>query len=207
MRSFSIGAALLAVVWGCGHSSAARPIPSTPAPAARSAPAPRGAERSVSSSSTAAAPVKVDPTEAITPRELASIPDPVPSADVGRGAIRAPAESDSEVRTDPSAANPSAETGGSASRSTESSDGRNWVWRVQLFASPDLEQANRVAKEASTRFGVPFVIEFEGTLYKVRLGAFGSESSAQALRERAVQEGFPGAFRMRSQEPVTSATK
>ncbi|HKW50814.1 MAG TPA: SPOR domain-containing protein, partial [Candidatus Eisenbacteria bacterium] len=85
-------------------------------------------------------------------------------------------------------------------RGTASGGGRRGVWRVQLFASPDLAQADRIAKEASLRFGEPSVIEFEDSLYKVRLGAFPTEALAQSLRERAVQGGFPGAFRMWSTE-------
>jgi hypothetical protein len=68
---------------------------------------------------------------------------------------------------------------------------------VQIFASPDLGLADRQAKQASARLGVPSSIEFEAPLYKVRLGEFASEEEAQALRERAVREGYPGAFRVR----------
>lgn len=76
------------------------------------------------------------------------------------------------------------------------------IWRVQIFASPDSDQASRIGKEAAARFGEPYVVEFEGTLYKVRLGAFPREQGALALRDRAVREGFPGAFRMRSSSHV-----
>jgi cell division septation protein DedD len=69
---------------------------------------------------------------------------------------------------------------------------------VQIFATPTLAEADRVSKAASARLGVPGSIEFEERLYKVRLGAFATEEEAQALRERAVREGYPGAFRVRT---------
>lgn len=42
------------------------------------------------------------------------------------------------------------------------------------------------------------MIVLEGGLYKVRLGAMTTEAEAQALRDRAVRDGFPGAFRVRT---------
>ena len=66
---------------------------------------------------------------------------------------------------------------------------------------PSSAQAGRIAKEASAQFGEPAAVEFEGALYKVRVRAFASEGSAQSLRERAVDAGYPGAFRMRSAAP------
>ena len=205
MRSSRLAAALLAVVWGCSHSAATPPLPAAPAPISGSNSAPRAPVPSMAASS-----VGVDPTEAITPRELASIPDPVPGDDVKRpvrGAIASPEQADSEIAIDIPAADSSGESRVPATPRGDSGDGRHWIWRVQVFASPDLQRADRIAKEASSRFGEPSVIEFEGSLYKVRLGAFASEALAQTLRERAVQEGFPAAFRMRSPEPVSSISK
>lgn len=205
MRFSSIGVALLVAAWGCAHTSATPPFPTTPAPVSKVSSA-GGAERSVSSAGAATVPVALDPTEAITARELASIPDPIPGHEErspGGGAGKAPAPSDSDVTVNPPAAVPATHP---APLRAATGDGRHWVWRVQVFASPDLTLATRIANEASARFGEPFVIEFEGGLYKVRLGAFASEGLAQALRERAVQGGFPGAFRMRSPEPTLSSS-
>jgi hypothetical protein len=131
----------------------------------------------------AAASGALDPSEEITAGELASIPEPV---SLVAAANEIPAETTATV---------AAEQAGAPQESSS-------IWRVQIFASQDLAQADRVAKEASARFGEPAVIEFEGSLYKVRLGAFRSEALAQTLRERAVSGGFPGAFRMRSSEVV-----
>jgi hypothetical protein len=67
---------------------------------------------------------------------------------------------------------------------------------VQVFASPDRAQADRVGREASERFGAPYVLVQDGTLVKVRLGSFEREEDAQALKERAVKNGYTGAFRV-----------
>lgn len=220
MRSSSLVAALLAAICGCSHVSVPPPRPPVAAPISGGTSA-----RHAPSVGAAASSVALDPTEAITPRELASIPDPVPGAPA-RGAIENPTPGDSEmtVRTPvpdspapnaPATGSPAPDspaTGSQAAESAtapraESSDERRWVWRVQVFASPDLEQAERIAKDTSSRFGEPSVIEFESPLYKVRLGAFASEALAQTLRERAVREGFPGAFRMRSPRSLTSSSK
>jgi len=81
--------------------------------------------------------------------------------------------------------------------------GKRSVWRVQIFASPMLQEADRTAKEASAKLGEPYVLEFEGTLYKVRLGAFDTEDAAKDLRERAIRLGYAGAFRMREDAETT----
>jgi cell division septation protein DedD len=62
-----------------------------------------------------------------------------------------------------------------------------------------------VAREASQRLGTTYVIQYEEALYKVRLGSFASEEEAQALREKAVQGGFPGAFRVRTVAGATGS--
>ncbi|HEY6146416.1 MAG TPA: SPOR domain-containing protein [Thermoanaerobaculia bacterium] len=210
MRSCSLVAALLMAIWGCSHAAAPPPRPPVAAPMPGSA-----SPRQAPSAGAAASSVALDPTEAITPRELASIPDPVPEAPP-RVATGNPVPGESETTipaaaTDAPAPDSPATDSQAAGRApaprAEPSDERRWVWRVQVFASPDLEQAERIAKGTSSRFGEPSVIEFESPLYKVRLGAFASEALAQTLRERAVREGFPGAFRMRSPQSMTSSSK
>ena len=210
MRSCRLLAVLFVVACGCAHSSAAPPIAPATAPVSRASGAYGGAARGAPGASvTVTPPPALDPSEAITPRELASIPDPVPgeaSARPGPEAADKAAPTERAVPADsaiaPARPTPpqSADVRADLPRGTASGEGRRGVWRVQLFASPDLAQADRIAKEASLRFGEPSVIEFEDSLYKVRLGAFPTEALAQSLRERAVQGGFPGAFRMWSTE-------
>jgi len=214
-RSSRLFSVLFAVVVGCARTSAAPPTAQSPAPVSRGSGVYGGvAPRAPAASATIPSSIALDPTEAITPRELASIPDPiVGEAAPARGApdkaaaIEKIAAADSEIAQARSAAPYAADTRAEHPRGAASGDERRGVWRVQVFASPDLTQADRIAKEASLRFGEPSVIEFEDSLYKVRLGAFATEALAQSLRERAVLGGFPGAFRMWNTESATSSSK
>ncbi len=208
MTSSRLLTVLLLAAWGCGRTSATPPVP---APASRGSGAYGGVAGGAPAASIAlSSPVALDPSEAITPRELASIPDPVPGEGPmgpGHGVSERVAAVDSAITPERSAAVSSADTRADPPRGAATGDVRGGIWRVQVFASPDLAQADRIAKEASLRFGVPSVIEFEDTLYKVRLGAFATEALAQSLRERAIQGGFPGAFRMWSVESATTSSK
>ena len=201
-RSFSRAAALaLIALLGCAHAPERAPAPA-PAPvpagpggsASQATPAPSaGAEPRAQ-----AAPPRLDPSEEITPEELASIPDPVPGgsspapieeAPLAPGAQalpQAPAPPAAAPTTPapspvPDAAGPTAAAG---------------VWRVQIFASPDRAQAERVGREASERLGASYVLAQDGNLVKVQLGSFTREEDAQALKERAVKSGYAGAFRV-----------
>ncbi|HEU4940628.1 MAG TPA: SPOR domain-containing protein [Candidatus Eisenbacteria bacterium] len=200
--SFSRAAALaLIALLGCAHAPERAPAPA-PAPvpagpggsASQATPAPSaGAEPRAQ-----AAPPRLDPSEEITPEELASIPDPVPGgsspapieeAPLAPGAQalpQAPAPPAAAPTTPapspvPDAAGPTAAAG---------------VWRVQIFASPDRAQAERVGREASERLGASYVLAQDGNLVKVQLGSFTREEDAQALKERAVKSGYAGAFRV-----------
>ena len=189
MRSSSLYTLALVLITGCTRAVGTPPIPPATTALPEHLPARGGAHRDAPASPAPSAwPGGLDPSEEITPEELATIPDPIPGAP--QAAATAPVVATTTV-----------------ARDVASEDGRRWVWRVQVFASPDLAQADRIAKEAETRFGEPSVIEYEGSLYKVRLGAFATESLAQALRESAVQEGYPGAFRMKSEARTSDAKK
>ncbi|HKO22965.1 MAG TPA: SPOR domain-containing protein [Candidatus Eisenbacteria bacterium] len=149
----------------------------------------------------------------ITPDELASIPDPVAGSSAAPIEERplnpgakplpvaaaptttaappgAPEAAPSDTTALPEAATPQ------ASPSPPPAAGSSAVWRVQVFASPDRAQAERVAREAAQKLGAPYVLMKDGDLVKVRLGGFTREEDAQALKERAVQSGYPGAFRV-----------
>lgn len=202
LLTLQVGAALLS---GCAHARAGRPEP--PRAPAEGAPA-RG---------------ELDPTEEITPRELASIPDPVPAAPPSSLGARetpptpapkaAPEPSGSENQAE-SPATPAAAPASPGSDSTATAPAKEpileppapagpWVWRVQVLATPDRSLAERVAREASERLGTTSRIDREPPLYKVRLGAFGSEADAQVLKGRAVEMGYPGAFRVKIRVAAT----
>jgi len=72
------------------------------------------------------------------------------------------------------------------------------AWQVQIYVSDRRDEANRVSLEASRALAVPGAVVREGALYKVRLGRFATEAEAQTLRERAIQAGYSGAFRIKT---------
>ena len=115
-----------------------------------------------------------DPSEEMTPAELATIPEPVPAIPQGVGTSAPPAPS----RT------PQDAPGGA-------------LWRVQILSTQDSGLADRIARQAAQLLGVKAYVAREASRYKVRLGDFGSETEALALRMRAVRIGYPGAFRIR----------
>lgn len=68
-------------------------------------------------------------------------------------------------------------------------------WRVQLFASGTRENARKVAEEARWKFPEHQMFIFEqGGLHKVQLGNGLDRAQADQLRQRAKDQGFPGAF-------------
>ena len=50
---------------------------------------------------------------------------------------------------------------------------------------------------ASSRLNESYLIDYESSLYKVRMGAFATEAEAEPLKRKAVIEGYTGAFRVR----------
>ncbi len=143
----------------------------------------------------------------MTPEELASIPDPVPEAAAAADTARAAPGQGQAPDVAPPADLPARGPGGAQEGAPGARTAGSAVWRVQIYASPDLKLADRLAKEASARLGVPASIEYDAQLYKVRLGDFATEEEAQALRARAVREGYPGAFRVRALTATSSEDK
>jgi hypothetical protein len=78
-----------------------------------------------------------------------------------------------------------------------------FLWRVQVFATQDRDLAQRTAREAARLLHVEARLDYEGARYKVRLGGYGSEEEAGALRDEAARAGYPGAFRIRCVSTTT----
>lgn len=133
-----------------------------------------------------APPGRLDPSEEITPEELATLPEPVG----GSGASNA-----SGAPSGVSGAPSGIHAPGDDSEAPAPPDG---LWRVQIHASESRDEAWRIGRAAARRLGAELFLERDGSLYKVRLGSFATEREAQALRERAVRAGYPGAFRTRA---------
>jgi hypothetical protein len=174
----------LLLVAGCAHAG----------PAARPPAAPAGA---------------LDPSEEITPEELARIPEPLPrgvsppSAAVPRTASSSKGDSVATSGApgkapagalEPRSQSPGGDATAPLAKATPTGE---WTWRVQILATPDRVLAGRVAGEAAERLGTTFRIDLESGLYKVRLGGFPGEADAQVLRQRAAEMGYPGAFRVK----------
>jgi len=191
--------ALIALL-GCSHAPAPQPAPT---PAAPQANAPPPAPAPEPQAEAPAPEPRLDASEVITTDELASIPDPVPGAGTAPIEVR-PLNPDakplpvapSKASTAPPKATPPPAAPAPETTSPETAPPSTGVWRVQVFASPDRAQAERVAREAAQTLGAPYVLTKDGDLVKVRLGSFVREEDAQALKERAVERGYPGAFRV-----------
>ena len=208
-RPIAAAALLLALtaalaLGGCAHAprhaggaGPAEPDHEAPAPPTRRAqlpPEPAPAEPPPSGATEGpppgGAPTRLDPSEQITPQELATLPDPVP-----RGTTT--------PEPAPDAPQPSSGTlpPGSGSRPSSGDSAApapsEGLWSVQIHASESRTEAERLGRTAARRLKAELFIQREGSLYKVRLGAFATEADAQALRDRAIRAGYPGAFRTR----------
>ena len=75
-------------------------------------------------------------------------------------------------------------------------------YRVQLFATSREELAKSRAAEFQEQFDEKVHIEYEGLLYKVRVGDCLSRDEARALRRKAVGLGYDGAFAVDTQVNV-----
>ncbi len=74
-------------------------------------------------------------------------------------------------------------------------------FRIQLFASRDIETATLQKKEAEYEFAsdsVGVYIEFDSPLYKVRIGDCQTREDAERLLKVARARGFPTAFIVKS---------
>jgi hypothetical protein len=132
-----------------------------------------------------------DPSEEITSEELATIPEPVPATPGGPGGV-----GDRSLLPDARAAS-------QAPIALDGPKGSGRLWRVQVFATQDPDLADRMAKEAAERLEQPAYVAHEASQFKVRLGDYRSEEEALPLRERAIQAGFTGAFRVRCNADVS----
>jgi hypothetical protein len=166
------------------------PLPEAAAPEA----APRNAPAR-DPSPPSGAPARLDPSEEITPEELATIPDPVP----GAGAPAPPGSGEpgraQETLPESTEAGKGGDTPGEGT--TRAPAPSEAVWSVQIFASEDRKEAESVARRAAAALRSEAFVTPEPPLHKVRVGRFATEAEAQALRDRAVRAGYAGAFRIR----------
>lgn len=89
----------------------------------------------------------------------------------------------------------SSSSGNDAAPQNQEVDG----YRVQLFATRDIDKATRQKKEVEFSFArdgdpVAVYIEFNSPIWKVRVGDCRDRESAQVLQQRARDRGYEGAF-------------
>lgn len=60
-------------------------------------------------------------------------------------------------------------------------------YRIQVFASGELETAEAFKRKVSGEVNLPVYVEFEGGLYKVRLGDFSEREDAAAVRAKLAE--------------------
>lgn len=100
--------------------------------------------------------------------------------------------------TVPVAGATSAETAGvsSGSARTTPPDPRNFTpgWRVQVFASSNLQLADDKAAEFRTTSPHPVYVEYEPPFYKVRVGDFMTRQEADRFKDETARMGWQGAW-------------
>jgi hypothetical protein len=74
-------------------------------------------------------------------------------------------------------------------------------WRLQVAAPAERDKADSRMAAAQSLLLVPMVIERERGLYKVRTRDCQSREAADALRRRAIESGFDGAFIVKGVPP------
>ena len=70
------------------------------------------------------------------------------------------------------------------------SSGYTVGYRIQIFATKDLEKARAIAADNEKKLGIHAYVQYEGELYKVRLGDFSSREKALEWKER-LRGSFP----------------
>jgi hypothetical protein len=72
--------------------------------------------------------------------------------------------------------------------------GSVYGFRVQIFASSTEKNAMKIVDDARTAFGGRIYIEHLAPYYKVRIGDCLTKEDAQILKDKAITQGYRGAF-------------
>jgi SPOR domain len=124
------------------------------------------------------------------------VPVPAPTEALGERPRPSVLATDSVAVSPPVMPPPSAPT--SPAPASAASD---TCWRVQIAAPSEQARAERYRSAAQSLLLVPVVIENEKGLFKVRSQNCVDRVAADALKRRAVDSGFPGAFRFVAHRP------
>jgi len=77
---------------------------------------------------------------------------------------------------------------------TPGSGGYRYGFRIQLYATRDIEKAKTVAESARQLFNEKTYIEYQEPLYKVRIGDYTTREQAERMRYRVTSSGFEDAW-------------
>jgi hypothetical protein len=77
---------------------------------------------------------------------------------------------------------------------TPGSSGYQYGFRIQLYATRDIEKARNVAESARRLFNEKTYIEYQEPLYKVRIGDYATREEAERMRYRVTSSGFEDAW-------------
>lgn len=216
-RRIAVAAACLALAAGCALAPVEGPPLGGLMPVSTHVP-PRDTARHAAAAPAPAATDGVPVPPAFVPRDsapspearevLATLPDPlrpeerVPPPVVAAPDSAAPESAAGEVPVpEPTAPlgdrpAPAVETGGAAPPPAGSGTPArpDTCWRVQVGAPATLEEAEQRRAAAQSLLVVEFTVESGGGLFKVRTRECVPRSTALALRDRAIDSGFAGAF-------------
>jgi hypothetical protein len=67
-------------------------------------------------------------------------------------------------------------------------------FRVQVFATADSDAARRMRSDIEARLGEKTYVDFESSLYKVRVGNCALDEDCASLQARLRQAGFTSAW-------------
>lgn len=118
----------------------------------------------------------------------AGVPTPAPTRPMGDPGVWTPPPID----TTPPPSTPAAPTSPPATRPSPARP--DTCWRLQVGAPETPEEAEQKRSAAESLLMSGFVVEKDGGLYKVRTRECVSRATALALRDRAIDSGFAGAF-------------
>jgi len=136
--------------------------------------------------------------------DSAAVPVPAPTQPLGTNqevalampdTLAAPAAAATGAGTAPPAATTSAATQTTPpAATTATATAPTECWRVQVSAPDDKAMADSRSAAAQSLLLVPMAITFEKGLYKVRTRDCMARDAADALKQRAQESGFSGAF-------------
>jgi hypothetical protein len=147
--------------------------------------------------------------------DSAAIPVPAPTQPLGSSptdtlsmpeTLTAPAAGATGAATAPvTETSPATDATGAPTGTTTAPADTTACWRVQVAAPDAKEMADSRSEAAQSLLLVPMTITFEKGLYKVRTRDCLARDAADALKQRAEESGFTGAFLLNTSAPAATS--